>query len=275
MAVDLPSNSVSHDYGKTVGWQFSEGRDFSRSFSTDTSAIILNKAAAKFMGFEGEAVGEIIYSDDEPYQVIGVIEDMVVQSPYEPVRASVYRLSRGWENVIVLKLNPDKGIRPALAELKAVFTKYSPTVPYEYHFVSDDYARKFGDEERIGKLASCFAVLAIFVSCLGLFGLASFVAEQRTKEIGVRKVLGASIVSLWGLLSKDFVLLVLIALLIATPLSWYFMDGWLRQYPYRTELSWWIFAVTSAGALAITLLTVSFQSLKAALMNPVKSLRSE
>ncbi|MPR34848.1 ABC transporter permease [Salmonirosea aquatica] len=275
LAVDLPNNSVSHDYGKTVGWQFAEGRDFSRAFPTDSSAIILNKAAAKFMGFGDKAVGEIIYDDGEPCRVIGVIEDMVVQSPYEPVRAAVYHLADGWSSIVVLKLNSDKGISTALAEVKSVFTKYSPTVPYEHHFVSDDYAQKFGDEERIGKLASFFAILAIFISCLGLFGLASFVAEQRTKEIGVRKVLGASVASLWRLLSKDFVLLVLIALLIAAPVAWYFLNGWLQKYTYRTELSWWIFAAAGAGALAITLLTVSFQAVKAALMNPVKSLRSE
>ena len=138
-----------------------------------------------------------------------------------------------------------------------------------------EFGKKFAIEERIGKLATFFAGLAIFISCLGLFGLASFMAEQRTKEIGVRKVLGASVANLWGLLSKDFVLLVMVAFGIATPIAWYLMSNWLSKYEYRTEISWWIFAVSGAGALVITLLTVSFQAIKAALMNPVKSLRSE
>ncbi len=141
--------------------------------------------------------------------------------------------------------------------------------------MDEDFARKFGDEERIGKLASVFAMLAVFISCLGLFGLASFVAEQRTKEIGIRKVVGASVFNLWKLLSKDFVMLVIIACVIAVPLAWYGMNRWLQQYDYRAAISWWIFAAAVAGALLITILTVSFQAIKAALSNPVKSLRTE
>ncbi len=156
-----------------------------------------------------------------------------------------------------------------------VFKKYNPAAPFEYTFVDDEYGKKFGTETRIGNLALIFAVFAIFISCLGIFGLASFIAEQRTKEIGVRKVLGASVMNLWGLLSKDFVVLVSIAVGIAAPIAWYFLNGWLENYPYRTEISWWIFAVSGVGALVITLLTVSFQSVKVALRNPVKSLRSE
>jgi putative ABC transport system permease protein len=275
LAVDFPNTDVSHDYGKTVGWEFAQGRDFSRNFSTDSTALVINEAAARFMGFGDKAVGETVTNDGISYHIVGVIKDMVVQSPYEPVRASVYHIADDWKAVIVLRLNPQKATHASLAAIKDILTKYSTAVPYDYSFVDEEYAKKFGDEERIGKLATFFAILAIFISCLGLFGLASFVAEQRTKEIGVRKVLGASVGSLWRLLSKDFVLLVLIALLIAAPLAGYFMDGWLQKYTYHTELSWWIFAVAGAGALVITLLTVSFQAVKAALMNPVKSLRSE
>jgi ABC-type antimicrobial peptide transport system permease subunit len=162
-----------------------------------------------------------------------------------------------------------------LAKIQADFTRYSPVSPFEYKFVDEDYARKFQDEERIGKLASFFAVLAILISCLGIFGLASFVAEQRTKEIGVRKVMGASVVNLWGMLSKDFVVLVVISLFIAMPMAYYFMNSWLLKYEYRTAIAWWIFALAAAGALLITLCTVSYQSIKAALANPVNSLRSE
>jgi len=275
LAVDFPNTDVSHDYGKTVDWQFAQGRDFSRKFSTDSTALVINEAAARFMGFGDKAVGEIVTKDGVSYHIIGVIKDMVMQSPYDPVRASVYHIADEWTSVLVLRLNPEKGTNASLTAIKDVFTKYSTAVPYDYSFVDEEYAKKFGDEERIGNLATFFAILAVFISCLGLFGLASFVAEQRTKEIGIRKVLGASVTSLWRLLSKDFVFLVLIALVLAAPLAWYFMDGWLQKYTYRTDLSWWIFAAAGAGALAITLLTVSFQAVKAALMNPVKSLKSE
>lgn len=163
----------------------------------------------------------------------------------------------------------------SLEKIKTVFTRYSPSSPFSYEFVDAEYARKFEGEERIGKLASAFAGLAIFISCLGIFGLASFVAEQRTKEIGVRKVMGASVTNLWAMLSKDFVVLVSISLLVAMPLSWYFMSAWLQKYQYRSDMAWWIFAAAGVGALLITLLTVSYQSIKAAMANPVKSLRSE
>ena len=163
----------------------------------------------------------------------------------------------------------------ALARIEAIFKKFEPEAPFTYKFADSEYAQKFLAEERTGKLASVFAVLAIFISCLGLFGVASFVAEQRIKEIGIRKVLGASVMGIWGSLSKEFIMLVGIALVIAVPLSWYFMHQWLQRYTYRTGLSWWIFASTAAGALLLTLITVSYHSIKAALTNPVNSLRSE
>ena len=266
--------AVSHDFGKTVGWQFKEGRDFSRSFSTDSAAIVVNEAAVKFMGLK-HPVGQTITADGKPYKIIGVIHDMVMDSPYSPAFRTVFMLDYSWANLFMIKLSPTASTHEALRKIETVFKKNNPSAPFAYEFVDQEYAKKFGDEERIGKLATFFAVLAIFISCLGLFGLASFVAEQRTKEIGVRKVLGATVLNLWGLLSKDFVVLVVIAFGIATPIAYYFLDNWLQRYTYRTEISWWIFAVSGAGALLITLLTVSFQSIKAALMNPVKSLRSE
>lgn len=266
--------AVSHDFGKTVGWQFTAGRDFSRAFSTDSSGMVLNETAVKYMGLK-QPVGKTVLCDGKPYKVVGVIKDMVMDSPYQPAFRTVFMLDYGWANVFNVKLNPALSSREALGRIEPVFKKFNPAAPFDYKFVDEDYARKFGEEERIGKLASFFAVLAIFISCLGIFGLASFIAEQRTKEIGVRKVLGASVLSLWGLLSKDFVYLVGIAFCVATPLSYYFLNRWLQTYEYRTGISWWIFAVSGAGALGITLLTVSYQSIKAALMNPVKSLRSE
>ena len=275
LAVDFPNNGVSHEFGKTVGWIFKDGRDFSREFASDSNAFVINEATAKFLGFKNP-VGEILTWNERNYTIIGVIQDMIIESPYEPVRACLWHIDR-YDNasLVILKLNPEKSSHEAIEKVKAVFTKYDPASPFSYEFVDQEYARKFSDEERIGKLATAFAVLAIFISCLGIFGLASFVAEQRTKEIGVRKVMGASIMNLWGLLSKDFVVLVGISLLLSMPLAWYFMNDWLQKYNYRTDISWWIFAVAAFGALTITLLTVSFQAIKAAMMNPVNSLRSE
>jgi putative ABC transport system permease protein len=275
LAVDFPNNGVTHEYGKTVGWIFKDGRDFSREFVSDSNAFVINEAAAKFLGFKN-TVGEILTWNDKPYTIIGVVQDMIIESPYEPVRPALWHIDRNDNgNLVILKLNPEMSSHDAIEKIKIVFTKYNPAVPFEYEFVDQEYARKFSDEERIGKLATAFAVLAIFISCLGIFGLASFVAEQRTKEIGVRKVMGASVVNLWGLLSIDFVKLVCISLLLSIPMAWYLMNDWLQSYEYRTGISWWIFAVAAAGALIITLLTVSFQAIKAALMNPVNSLRSE
>ena len=159
--------------------------------------------------------------------------------------------------------------------MEASFKKVIPSVPFDYEFADTEYGLKFAAEERIGKLASVFASLAILISCLGLFGLASFIAEKRTKEIGIRKVLGATIYNLWRMLSKDFVVLVFIACFIAVPLAWYFLQQWLQKYEYRTTITWWVFAIAIGGALLITLFTVSFQAVKAAIANPVKSLRSE
>lgn len=266
--------AVSHDYAKSVGWQFVEGRDFSRSFSTDTSAMILNEAASKFIGMKNP-VGKNINWNDKNYRIVGVIKNMVMESPYEPIKPTIFFINYGWANIINVKLNPAMSASASLEKVGEVFRRYNPGSPFDYKFADEQYALKFSGEERIGKLATFFACLAIFISCLGIFGLASFTAEQRTKEIGVRKVLGASIFNLWQLLSKDFVMLVMISFLIATPIAYYFMNGWLKNYEYRSEISWWIFAASGFGALVITLLTVSYQAVKAASANPVKSLRTE
>jgi putative ABC transport system permease protein len=274
LAVDFPNNGVSYEYGKTVGWVFKEGRDFSRDHATDSSTFIINESAAKFLGFKNP-VGEVLNWNSKPFTIIGIIKDMIVESPYEPVRPSLFHIDKNQGNLFILKLNPSVSTSTSIEKIKTVFTKYDPASPFEYKFVDEDYARKFESEERVGKLASSFAILAIFISCLGIFGLASFVAEQRTKEIGVRKVMGASVLNLWGMLSKDFVVLVIISLCIAMPVAFYFMNEWLHKYGYHTGITWWIFAASGAGALLITLCTVSYQSIKAALANPVNSLRSE
>lgn len=274
---DFATIWVTHDFGKTVGWKFVAGRDLSRDFPTDSSAMVINEAAVKFMGIK-DPLGTVITWGDEPgarkFTVVGIIKDMLMESPYEPVKQSIFLLGNNanWFNI---KLNPKKSVPESITAIEAAFKKYIPGAPFEYKFADDEYAKKFDAEERIGKLSSFFTILAVLISSLGLFGLASFVAEQRTKEIGIRKVLGASVAGLWQMLSKDFVVLVMISFVIATPIAWYFLNNWLQKYTYRTPISLWVFAAAGIGALVITLLTVSFQAIKAALANPVKSLRTE
>ncbi|MCF6404344.1 ABC transporter permease [Chitinophaga filiformis] len=266
--------AVTYDFGKTVGWNFKSGRDFSRSFSTDNTAIILNEAAVKYMQLT-DPVGKTIRWNGNPFTVIGVIENMVTESPYKPVQQSVYFMVPGIGPVITIRLNPQLSAGEAISRIEPVFRKLDPSSPFEYKFIDDEYGRKFAAEQRIGALSTLFTCLAIFISCLGIFGLASFTAEQRMKEIGIRKILGASITNLWGMLSREFVALVFVAFLIATPAAHYFMQKWLQQYDYHTTIAWWIFLIAGASALLITLFTVSFQAIKAALANPIRSLRSE
>ena len=273
-AVEFPNIDISPDYGKTIAWQFTAGRDLSATYLTDSLAFVINESAAKFMGLKNP-VGETLKWDGVSFHIIGVVKDMVSESPYFPVRPTLFHLLKGGGDYVILRINPKISTSEALGKIEKVYKTYNPAQPFEYQFVDEEYAKKFGDEERIGKLASSFASLAIFISCLGLFGMASFMAEQRVKEIGVRKVLGASVFNLWGMLSKDFVVLIFISLLIASPIAYYFMHNWLQNYQYRSDVAWWIFAVTGVGAMMITLLTISYQSVKAALANPVKSLRSE
>jgi ABC-type antimicrobial peptide transport system permease subunit len=269
-------NTVSgtQEYGKTAGLEFIDGRDFSKQFGSDSSSIIINQKAAQYIGFK-EPVGKTIQRYGNTFTIIGVVKDVVSESPYEPVQQTIYFLDSSIGGILNIKLNPSLATSTALAKVEAVCKKYSPEEPFDYQFTDEEYTHKFMDEERVGKLAAFFATLAIIISCLGIFGMASFMAEQRTKEIGVRKVLGASVFNLWRLLSKEFIAFVMIAFCIAVPLSYYFMHNWLQNYTYRTKLSWWIFAVACVGALLITLITVSFQSIKAAIANPVKSLRTE
>ena len=271
---DFATIKTTHEYGKTINWVIKEGRDFSRDHSTDSSAVILNEASVKFMGIK-DPVGMEITWGPAKLHVIGVVKDVVSQSPYSPVRHAIYMLDYKSVNWINLRLNPDKTTAESLALVESVFKKIIPNVPFDYKFVDLEFAQKFSSEVRVGKLASIFAVLAVAISCLGLFGLASFVAEQRMKEIGIRKVLGASVASLWRMLSRDFVILVIVACLVSTPIAWYLFSDWLSHYEYRTEISWWIFVTAIGGALLITLATVSYQAIHAAIANPVKSLKSE
>ena len=274
LAVDIPNTGISPDYGKTVGWKLVAGRDFSNDFPTDSVAFIVNESAVKLLGMK-DPIGKTIKWDGYPFHIIGVVKDIVNESPYAPVRPSFYCTARGYGDIVILRIPAGTNMQTALDKCKAVFTRYSSDEPFSYFFADEDYAKKFGDEQRIEKLAGVFAALAILISCLGLFGMASFTAERRTRELGVRKVLGATVINLWGMLSKEFLKLTGISLLIAVPLSYYFMEKWLEGYAYHCSLSWSVFAYVTIGISITTLLTVSYHSLKAALMNPVKSLRSE
>jgi ABC-type antimicrobial peptide transport system permease subunit len=277
---DLAWTEVSAEYAKSLNLKIVEGRDFSREFATDSNAVLINQTAKKYMGLQNP-IGKFIKDDDEedpfpPLKIIGVVQDMITQSPYEPVKQGVYVFDKeGNASYYNLRLNPKQSASQNLAVIERVFKEHFPDLPFEYDFVDSEYGEKFASEERIGTLSGVFTALAILISCLGLFGLTSFVAEQRTKEIGVRKVLGASVFSLWNMLSKDFLKLVIISCFIAIPISYYIMNGWLQDYPYHVLLKWWIFALAVIGAMALTIITVSFQAIKAANANPVKSLRTE
>jgi ABC-type antimicrobial peptide transport system permease subunit len=275
LAFDFHNNTVSYEYGKTVQWKIKDGRDFSRDFATDSAAFIINESAAKFLGFKNP-VGTVLKWNNEPFTIIGVVSDIMQESPFYPVRPTLYHTgSYNYMYNLILKLNPQQNARQSLSKIEQIWKKHVASVPFDYKFVDEEFGNKFSGEERVGKLASYFAVLAIFISCLGLFGMASFVAEQRTKEIGIRKVLGAGVVNLWRLLSKEFMLLVLLSCIIAAPLAYYYLNNWLTNYDYRIEIRWPVFVVAAVAALVITLVTVSFQAIKAAIANPIRSLRTE
>lgn len=274
MSNDFTSLRVTYEFGDMVDWEIIEGRDFSRDFAADSSSIILNEAAVKYMGLENP-VGTIMTRGDMRHEIVGVVRNLITQSPYEPVRQTIFMHHQTWLNQINIKLKPESRAHEALATIEGIFKKYDPVNAFEYHFTDEEYAQKFENEERIGRLASFFAILAVIISCLGLFGLASYVAEQRTKEIGIRKVLGASVANLWQLLSKDFILLVIISCVVAAPLAYWATTNWLNDYNYHTDFSWWIFGLVGLLAIVIALATVSFQALRAAFMNPVQSIKSE
>lgn len=266
---------VSQTYGKTIGWQLVAGRGFQTGpDGADAMGFVLNESAARMMGFD-KPVGENVQWTGYQFTVLGVVKDMVMQSPFDPVMPTIFFLAPWQINVLNIRIHPQKNIQEAIGQIKKVYQQYVPGQPFTVRFVDDDYARKFAIEERVGTLVTFFTTLAFLISCLGMLGMASFMAEQRTKEIGVRKVLGASVINLWGLLSRDFVLLVGVSCLVAIPAAWYGMHQWLQQYTYKTSLSWWIFGATAAGALLLALLTVSFQTIRAARANPVRTLRTD
>ncbi|WP_215223991.1 ABC transporter permease [Echinicola shivajiensis] len=262
---------------KTAGLTLISGRDLDlEMFPSDSLAMLLNESAVKAMDFE-EPLGQIVTDSNTDYHVVGVVKDFIMIDPFEQIEPLLLAgiRSGNWTNVVHLKFNPNLSTAEALESTKEVLAKYNPDFPFEYTFVDEAYAKKFEESQRSAQLAASFAFLTIFISCLGLFGLSAYMAETRTKEIGIRKVLGASVASLTSLLSKDFVLLVLISCVIAFPVAWWAMSQFLKSFTYRINLDWWLFALAGIGAVLIALLTVSSQAIKTALMNPVNSLKDE
>jgi putative ABC transport system permease protein len=262
----------------TAGLQLLQGRDIDlKSYPTDSNAIVLNEKAVEMMGFK-DPIGKIINpeADSGPWHVIGVVKDFIIQSPYEKIKPMIIRGPKSdWFNVLHIRFNAANSTQQSLAAASKIFKQYNPEYPFDYYFVDEKYSLKFSDVQATALITSFFAGLAIFISCLGLFALAAYMAENRIKEIGVRKVLGASVAGITALLSKDFIKLVIISIFIASPVAWWAMNKWLQGYEYHVSISLWVFIAAALAAIIIALLTVSFQAIKAAVANPVKSLRSE
>jgi putative ABC transport system permease protein len=266
--------AIGYDFIKTMNIKILKGREFSKDFPTDSVGYIINEEALKKIGFKNP-VGSRLTFWNKKGQVVGVVKDFHFNSLHVPVNALILRLGETDDyGSILVKTNPGQ-TKQALASLEKLCTRLNPKFPFSFQFSDDEYQKLYTSEQMVGKLSYCFSVLAIFISCLGLLGLAMFTAEQRTREIGIRKVLGASISSLFRLLSKEFIILVFIALLIASPIAWYSMSKWLDNFAYKAPITWWMFVVAGLAAICITLFTISFQAIKAALANPVTSLRSE
>jgi putative ABC transport system permease protein len=265
---------AGYDFTKTLNTQIAQGRDFSKDFATDSVGYIVNETALEITGYKNP-VGKPFTFWQKKGTIIGVIKDFHFNSLHETIHPLVLSLGEnlGWGEALI---RTERGkTKEALASLERICKELNPKFPFTYKFSDEEYAKLYRSEQVIGKLANYFAFLAIFISCLGLLGLVMFASEQRTKEFGIRKVLGASPVTLFNLLSKEFLLLVLIAVIIASPLAWIAMNSWLQDYVYRIHISWWMFVIAGAISVFIALITVSFQAIKAALANPVKSLRTE
>lgn len=269
---------ATEGFGKMINWNILEGRDFSSDFASDSLAFVVNETAVKYMGLK-DPVGEYVrWGDNGTYKIIGVVENMVTRSPFDADVPSLFILHKGrflnWVNIKIASGNTTV-VEGALDKMKEVFQKHNPENLFSYTFIDEEYERKFNEEQLFAKLVAIFAIVAIFISCLGVLGLSTYMAIQRKKEIGIRKVLGASVQVIWQLMSKQFIILVLISLIIAIPIGYYFSSQWLQEYSYRMDMNVWIFISAGAIVLVISLITVSFQAIKAAIANPVNSLRTE
>ncbi|HPH45879.1 MAG TPA: ABC transporter permease, partial [Chryseolinea sp.] len=265
---------IGYNYSKTMDIKVLEGRDFSEDFMSDSSAMILNKAAVEAIGVENP-IGLQIKLWSATWTVVGVYDDVIMASPFKDVQPGFYLLNPDWAEVVTIRLDKTSDLKNTLAQTEGIFKRLNPSFPFEYQFVDDQFAKKFSSITLIGTLASIFAFLAIFITCLGMFGLATFTAEQRTKEIGIRKVMGASSLSIVALLSKDFTRLVFVGFAFGAPMAWWVLNSYLDRFTYRITISWMVILITGAITLLLTLLIVSSQALRAAATNPSKSLRSE
>ncbi|MEN0052466.1 MAG: ABC transporter permease [Mucilaginibacter sp.] len=267
---------TSGDFVKTFGFKLTGGRDIDMTgYPTDSASIVINEAAVKVFGFK-DAVGQTVKNGNQLFTVVGVIKDFIIGSPYQPVNPMIiFGANMEKYGTLTFRINDHQSMSKSLKIAEGIFKKYNPAYPFMYKFVDEEYGEKFKSEQRTGQIAFTFATLTIFISCLGLFGLAAYMAENRSKEIGIRKVLGASVLSVMQLLTREFIILVIVALIIATPVGWWLMNKWLQDYSYRIHISWVSFAASGLMAIIIAVVTVSFQAGKVAMTNPVKSIKSE
>ena len=272
--VSFSTIATEYDYTETMGIKLLEGRDFSRDFKSDSSAVVVNQAAVDFMAMK-DPIGQKIMFNEQELEIIGVMPNVVMASPFQPVEPMTLIFSPTWSSTVTVRLNQTPDVSGAIAKIEQVFKKHNPNYPFEYRFVDADFEKKFSSITLISKLATIFAGLAILITCLGLLGLAAFTAEQRTKEIGIRKVMGATVSSIVFLISKDFSKLVILAFTISAPIGWWFLTRFLERYPYRVDVSGWALFLAGGIALVLALLIVSMQAFRAAAANPVNSLRSE
>ncbi|MEO5998496.1 MAG: FtsX-like permease family protein [Chitinophagaceae bacterium] len=270
----IRSNSVSPEYISTMKMKLISGRDFYSTAEIDTNNLIINESMAKLMGKTGKP-GSVLIRDSAKWTIVGIIQDFVFNDMYSSGMPMLLRCNPRLTEVMVITFKSGADLATALKKAENIFKSYNPNVPFEYFFVDEQFNKIFTTETLIEKLAGIFALLAVFISCLGLLALAAYTAERRTKEIGIRKVLGASALEMVGLLSKDFLKLVILSCVIACPIAWWAMSTWLQNYQYRTPIHWWVFGVAAITALLIALITVSYQAIKAALSNPIQSLRTQ
>ena len=274
LSVSFADGVVGYDFIKTMKLKLNEGRDFSKDFGSDSASFMLNEKAVKKIGFQNP-VGQTMSWGNRKGKVIGVLQDFHFNSMHQAIEPLIIRLDENWSwGTILIRVKAGE-TKEAIAGLEKICKALNPKIPFSYQFSDKEYAKLYRSEQVVSKLANIFAFLAIFISCLGLFGLATFTADQRTKEIGVRKVLGATVPHIVSLLTTNFLKPVAIAMFIAFPVAWYIMNHWLMDFAYKIDIEWWIFAIAGLLTIGIALMTVSYQSIKAAIANPVKSLRTE
>jgi putative ABC transport system permease protein len=265
---------VGYDFAKTLQLQIKEGRDFSTEYGTDSANFLVNESMVAKMGYQNP-IGKRLSWGNEEGMIIGVLKDFHFYSMHRAIDPMVIRLNEKQKfGTVLVRIEAGK-TKEALAELEKLSKVINPKTPFTYQFADEQYARLYNNEQLMSRLANWFAFIAIFISCMGLFGLATFTAEQRTKEIGIRKVLGASVPNIATKLSANFLQPVVIAFFLATPVAWFIMNSWLQDFTYKIDLSWWVFAIAGLLTMSIAVLTISYQSIRAALGNPVKSLRTE